>query len=679
MAAKVQQNIQLLHTCILLLREFMQVHTNLKALPLFRRTVITIGSFDGVHTGHRHILRQIVQLARERGLESVAITFDPHPRTVLQQPDQGFRLLTSTAEKIDLLAQTGLDHAVFAPFTPEFAQLSAKEYVEDFLIKLFHPAVIVIGYDHRFGHDRTGDLAFLKPYSTQLGIELHEISVQMVDEIAVSSSKIRRAIEQSDLNSANKLLGHPFLLSGTVVKGDQLGRTIGFPTANVQLPDSYKLIPPNGIYAAWVKLANGARHRGMLYIGDRPTLAGQTERRIEVNLLDFSGDLYGQTLAIEVIDHIRGDKKLPDLAALQAQIAADQVAIEARLAEENPKTEVAIVILNYNTRAHLLEYLPSVIENSPGVRIVVADNGSPDDSMAVVQEHFPEVELLDLLENWGFAEGYNRALAQIQAEYYVILNSDVLVTPNWLAPILTAMRQNPTIAVAQPKILAEKRRQRFEHAGAAGGWIDTLGYPFCRGRIFTHVEEDAGQYDQAEECFWAAGAAFFVRADLYHRFGGFDGDFFAHNEEIDLCWRLKRAGYSVWCFPQSVVYHLGGGTLDYENPRKAYLNFRNSLFSIVKNAKRERFIWLIPARLLLDGVAALMYLSKGQFGHIKAVWNAHQSFFKGWKAMLQKRRQIVNLIEQERVGPPNLTGVYGGSIVFNHYIRRIKEFSRLRT
>jgi riboflavin kinase/FMN adenylyltransferase len=657
----------------------MLVHTHLNALPTFRRTIITIGSFDGVHVGHRHILRQMVQMARERGLESVAITFDPHPRTVLQQPDQSFRLLTSTAEKIELLAQTGLDHAVFAPFTTEFSQLSAQQYVEEFLLRLFQPAVIVIGYDHRFGHDRTGDLSFLKPYSIHSGFELIEIPAQTVDEIAVSSSKIRRAIEQADINSANKLLSHPFVLKGRVVLGDQLGRTIGFPTANLQLNDRYKLIPPNGIYAAKVKLANNERYDAMLYIGDRPTVDGSRERRIEVNILRFSGDLYDQILTVEVIDYIRGDKKLPDLAALQAQIAADQVAIEARLTQENALSQVAIVILNYNTRQHLLEYLPSVIEHSQGARIVVADNGSPDDSIAVVRSHFPDVELLDLKENTGFADGYNRALAQVQAEYYVILNSDVLVTPRWLDPILSAMHENPKIAVAQPKILAEKRRQRFEHAGAAGGWIDTLGYPFCRGRIFTHVEEDTGQYDQAAACFWAAGAAFFVRADLFHRFGGFDGDFFAHNEEIDLCWRLKRAGYSVWCFPQSVVYHLGGGTLDYDNPRKAYLNFRNSLFSIVKNAKRGRFIWLIPARLLLDGVAAVMYFTKGQWGHIKAIWDAHQSFFSGWKSMLKKRREIVALIERERIGPPDMTGVYNGSIVFMHYLRRIKAFSRLRT
>jgi riboflavin kinase/FMN adenylyltransferase len=679
MAAKVQQNIQLLHACVLLLLLFMRVHTNLNALPSFRHTVVTIGSFDGVHTGHVHILKQMVAMAKQLGLESVAVTFDPHPRTVLRQPDANFSLLTSTDEKIALLAQTGLDHAVFVPFTLEFAQLSAQAYVEDFLLQQFQPAVLVIGYDHRFGHDRVGDLNFLVPYSQQYGFELHEIPVQMVDEMAVSSTKIRKALAQCDINTANKLLGYAYLLSGKVVYGDQIGRTIGFPTANLQLPDPHKLIPPNGIYAAKAQLANGQIHAAMLYIGDRPTVDGNSERRIEVNLLRFSGDLYGQTLTVEVIDHIRGDKKLPDLPALQAQIAADQVAIEARLAQEQPAETVAIVILNYNTRQHLLEYLPSVIQHSAGARIVVADNGSPDDSMAMLREQFPQVEVLDLVQNWGFAEGYNRALAQVEADYYVILNSDVLVTPNWLAPVLEAMQNNPNIAVAQPKILAEKRRERFEHAGAAGGWIDALGYPFCRGRIFTHVEADNGQYDDAAECFWAAGAAFFVRADLFHRFGGFDGDFFAHNEEIDLCWRLKRAGYSVWCFPESVVYHLGGGTLDYDNPRKAYLNFRNSLFSIVKNARRERFIWLIPARLLLDGVAALMYLSKGQWQHIRAIWDAHQSFFGSWSLMMRKRREIAALLKRESIGPPNRNGVYHASIVFNHYIRRIKEFSRLRT
>ena len=338
---------------------------------------------------------------------------------------------------------------------------------------------------------------------------------------------------------------------------------------------------------------------------------------------------------------------------------------------------VAVVILNYNTRRHLEQYLPSVLANSPGARIVVADNGSPDDSVSFLRQHYPQVEVLDLQQNFGFAEGYNRALKQVQADIYVILNSDVEVTPGWIEPVLTAMQADPTIAIAQPKILAWQEKTRFEYAGAAGGWIDTLGYPFCRGRIFHHREADTGQYDEPQECFWAAGAAFFIRAELYHCFGGFDGDYFAHNEEIDLCWRLKRAGYSVWCIPQSVVYHLGGGTLEYESPRKVFLNFRNSLYSLLKNKPFRKLLWLIPARLLLDGLAGARFAAKGQFRAIVAIIRAHISFYRNFRRTVRKRKANADLIDRYKFRPSRRQGIYPGSIIIAHYFRRIREFSKL--
>jgi riboflavin kinase/FMN adenylyltransferase len=662
----------------------MQVFTDLQKLPSFRNTVLTIGSFDGVHAGHRKILEQVQALTRQCGGESVVLTFEPHPRAVLKPGDAAFKLITLSQEKIRLLETCGVDNVVLVPFTPEFAIRSAREYVENFLIHYFQPQVIVIGYDHRFGAGREGDITFLRQYEAKGHFTIFEIPAQQIDEIAVSSTKIRKALEAADIAYANRLLTHPYAFTGAVVEGNRIGRKLGFPTANIRIDDTHKLIPPFGIYAAraYVPVPGTAQERvydAMLYIGQRPSVAGANGKSIEVNLIDFSGDLYGQTLRVEVLDFIRPDKKLPDLEALKAQISADRVEILRRLhpTETTPDLNVAVVILNYNTRRHLETFLPSVTACSGGARIIVADNGSPDDSLAFLRDRYPEVELLDLGQNFGFAQGYNQALEQVRSDIYVILNSDVEVTAGWMDPVLRAMRANPEIAVAQPKILWWQDKQRFEYAGAAGGWIDYLGYPFCRGRIFTYNEEDRGQYDTAQECFWAAGAAFFIRAGLYHRFGGFDGDYFAHNEEIDLCWRLKRAGYQVWCFPESVVYHLGGGTLEYENPRKVFLNFRNSLFTLLKNEPAAKLCWLLPARLLLDGLAVLRFLLKGQYKAIGAVLRAHFSFYKQFGKTIDKRRDIEKVIEKHRIGPANKNGLYRGSIVFAHYARRVKQFSKL--
>lgn len=682
----------------------MRVFTDLSQLPRFVKAIVTIGSFDGVHQGHRRILEQVRTLAQKNGGESVVITFDPHPRTVLKPDDHSFKLLTTTPEKIALLEQAQIDNVVLVPFSEDFSRLSARAYVEDFLIDKFHPKGIIIGYDHRFGAGREGNISFLKQYEKTAGFELVEIPAQEVDEIAVSSTKIRKSLENSDIRMANRLLGHSFSFSGIVVEGQKLGRTLGFPTANIEIEDPYKLVLPEGIYAARV-----LEHKAALYIGKRPTLSPSGKRVIEVNIFDFDGDLYGRQLSVEVLDFIRTDKALDGLDALQAQIAEDKAEILRRFESIHREemapdiipmqysqqetagkvptlgtglsARVAVVILNYNTRRHLEQYLPSVVQNSAGARIIVADNGSPDDSIEFLEKNYPQVELIDLKQNWGFAEGYNRALQQVNAEIYVILNSDVEVAPNWLEPVLAAMDKDPKMAIAQPKILAWESGNTppytFEYAGASGGWIDSLGYPFCRGRIFSRREIDNGQYDAPQECFWAAGAAFFIRADLYHAFGGFDGDYFAHNEEIDLCWRLKRAGYSVWCIPQSTVWHLGGGTLEYENPRKVFLNFRNSLFSLLKNESWGKLLWLIPARFLLDGLAGVRFAAKGQFKAISAIVRAHFSFYNHFSDTLRKRKAVMQIIEKQRINPVNRKGILEGSIIVAHYIRRIMEFSKL--
>jgi riboflavin kinase/FMN adenylyltransferase len=660
----------------------MQIHKSLDALPVFERTVLTIGAFDGVHLGHRMILDKVSELARDCGGARVVLTFEPHPRTLLRPGDDGFRLLTSTAEKLELLADAGVDHVVLVPFSAVFAQQPPEDYVDLFLVRHFHPCHIVIGYDHRFGRDRSGDIGFLRARAPKHGYEVLEIQARKSGDVAISSTKIRRAIASADISLANRLLGRPYAIIGTVHRGRGIGRTLGFPTANLAVDEPLKLIPPPGIYAARAHGSFGVRE-AMLYIGDRPTIADtDSKMTIEVNLIDFEGDLYGQTLRVEVIDYIRADRKLDGLEALTAQIQRDKTAIAQRLrqtgsvslpADQRP----AVVILNYNTRGHLEQFLPSVVQHSPGARIVVADNGSPDDSVEWLRREHPGVEVLELGANSGFAQGYNEALHRVMAPIYVVLNSDVAVTPGWMDPILRAMAADPTIAVAQPKILTWSEPSRFEHAGAAGGWIDRLGYPFCRGRIFTHLERDSGQYDVPQRCFWAAGAAFFIRADLYHAFGGFDGRYFAHNEEIDLCWRLQRAGYSIWCIPQSVVYHLGGGTLDYNHPKKVFLNFRNSLFSLLKNERALKLLWLIPARLVLDGIAALRFLFKGQLRSIWSILTAHGSFYAHLGYLLRQRRAAAGVVARSRIGSGHLSGVYPGSIVWAYYARGIKRFSDL--
>ncbi len=370
------------------------------------------------------------------------------------------------------------------------------------------------------------------------------------------------------------------------------------------------------------------------------------------------------------------------------------------------RPKVAVVILNWNGRHFLEQFLPSVLQSLyPNMELYVADNGSTDDSIDFLKSwgfelFVPTADnplpppapqrarmgkyIIKLAENYGFAEGYNLALSQItHADYFVLLNSDVEVTPDWIDPVVELMEKDPQIAAAQPKILMHSQKELFEHAGAAGGFIDRWGYPFCRGRIFSELEEDHGQYQQASEIFWATGAALFVRAPLYSALGGLDGDYFAHMEEIDFCWRLKRANYKLIYCPQSKVFHVGGGTLPKSNPRKDYLNFRNSLSTLLKNKEGGFTIWTsIFVRLVLDGVAALMFLSKGYFAGIWMIVRAHWTFFIQIPKLLKKRKEIQTRIKahayQKQVNT-NKKGIFKGSIVWQHYIRKVKKFSELPT
>lgn len=301
---------------------------------------------------------------------------------------------------------------------------------------------------------------------------------------------------------------------------------------------------------------------------------------------------------------------------------------------------VAIVILNYNGRHFLEKFLNNVIQRSSGCRVVVADNQSTDDSIPWLREHFPHVEVIINPTNGGFATGYNLALAEVKAEYYVLLNSDVDVTPGWVEPVVAMLDANPNIGAVQPKIRSYHKPESFEYAGAAGGFLDPLGYPCCRGRIFDTLEKDLGQYNDSRPVFWATGACMFVRSHLYHQLGGLDDDFFAHMEEIDLCWRLQHQGMEVWYCADSVVYHVGGGTLSANSPFKTYLNFRNNLWLITKNLPVGQWMWKFPLRLVLDGVAGIKFLLDGSPKHTFSIVKAHLHAYLKLPKMWRKRTPI---------------------------------------
>ncbi|MBL7903372.1 MAG: glycosyltransferase family 2 protein [Bacteroidia bacterium] len=339
-----------------------------------------------------------------------------------------------------------------------------------------------------------------------------------------------------------------------------------------------------------------------------------------------------------------------------------------------PETKVAVVILNYNGKHHLQNFLPSVVEFSQGHAIYIADNCSTDDSVSFIKNTYPEIQLLINPKNLGYAEGYNQALKHIHSEYYILLNSDVEVSPGWITTLLEAMENNPKAGACQPKLLDYRNRDFFEYAGACGGYIDSLGYPFCRGRLFDQLEQDKAQYNTSVEIFWASGACIMVRAEVFHRAGGLDGDFFAHMEEIDLCWRIKNLGYSILVEPRSRVYHLGGGTLEKQSTKKTYLNFRNNISTLFKNEKGFKLLYKIPLRLILDGIAGIKFLFSGQLGHTIAVLKAHFHFYTWIPSLIKKRRHI-------RAQPGfrySKTGVYRGSIVFEYYVLGRKTFSGLK-
>jgi GT2 family glycosyltransferase len=336
-------------------------------------------------------------------------------------------------------------------------------------------------------------------------------------------------------------------------------------------------------------------------------------------------------------------------------------------------SKTAIVILNWNGKKFLEEFLPGVVANSRGVaKVIVADNASTDDSVQFLSSLKNDVELIQLDKNYGFTGGYNRALKQVNAEYYILLNSDVEVTPNFIEPVISFLDNNRDVAACQPKVRSYIDKHLLEHAGAAGGYIDWMGYPFCRGRLFTQLEEDNGQYDEICDVFWATGACMFIRSEIFHKENGFDEDFFAHMEEIDLCWRIQSAGYRLCVIPESKVFHVGGGTLPKSSARKTFYNFRNNLMMLHKNLPANKLWFVLLTRLVLDGVAGLKFLFEGGFSDLIAVMKAHNSFFRKLPRRIKVRRE-----QQKRVVNSKPKGFYSKSVLFDYFIKRKIKFSDL--
>lgn len=336
------------------------------------------------------------------------------------------------------------------------------------------------------------------------------------------------------------------------------------------------------------------------------------------------------------------------------------------------KPKVAIVILNWNGLKYLRQFLPGVLQSTyPNLEVVLGDNASTDDSVTYVQSVHPSVTIIRNDQNYGFTGGYNRVLKKVEADYYILLNSDIEVTPDWIEPVINLMETDDQIAAAAPKIKSFAQKDQFEHAGAAGGFIDKFGYPFCRGRIFFEVEEDRGQYNQSGEIFWASGAALFVKKKYWDLSGGFDEQFFAHMEEIDLCWRLKNMGYKIMYCAESEVYHVGGGTLDKENPFKTYLNFRNNLLLLKKNMPAIKSVPIISLRFWMDLLAIFRFMNEGKRKDAWAISRAHQNFVRN--LFTRSNHQL----SKAALRNANLKGMYKKSLVADFFIRKKKHFTDL--
>jgi len=657
----------------------LKVHRGLDHLPAFTGAVLTIGTFDGVHHGHRAIISQVIQKAEDIQGESVLMTFDPHPRQVVFPNDDSLRLLTTLEEKIKLLSETGLDHLVIVPFNIAFSQISPSEYVDKIIVDKIGAAHVIIGYDHRFGLNRGGDFNFLKEYAEAGHFELTEIPEQQIDDLRVSSSKIRTNLTSGKINEANQQLSHPYILSGVITKGLRLAGELGYPTANIAIKSKDKLIPRLGTYAAECVL-NNELYQGMVYIGEGKTLQSEHRLSVEMNIFhQFDYQFYEDSLEVRLLHFVRPDQTFDSKEELIFNIDQDKIQCLNFFDERHypNQSKCNLAVLNYNGAHHLANYLPSLLKSSSSdFELTVIDNASTDDSIAFMSKEYPEVRLIKLSENHGFAGGYNEGLQGISQKYVALVNSDVRGTDGWLDPLIELLENEPDVCAVQPKILADKTPDHYEYAGAAGGYIDNYGFPFCRGRIFDHVEKDEGQYNSTEEVFWTSGAAMVMRTSLYKKLEGLDASYFAHMEEIDLCWRMKKLGYKLKVVPASVVYHLGGGTLNYNSPNKTFLNFRNNWKMLMTNSSKSRIWKVIVVRSILDMVYFLKNLLSGRPKHAFAIIKAHLAVLRQIKDLRHKRREL-RYHANRSTSVANMQGMHRLLLPWEYFVKRNKLFSQL--
>ncbi len=653
-------------------------------LPEFRNAIITIGSFDGFHKAHQEIIHQVCTLAKKNNGESIVITFDPHPKLILDQTKRKIKLLSTPEERIQNLSQTDLDYLIIVPFNLEFAQLLPEDYVENFLIKNFKPHTIVIGFDHRFGLNSAGNIHLLKQYEEQQKFKVIEVAKKEENGIKVASSIIRQGIIERDFELVTQQLGKPYSIVGTVVRGRQVGSQIGYPTANLEVGQDSKLLPPVGIYAAIVNYSN-KEYDAMLYIGHRPTLGDNLQQTIEIHIMDFETYIYGESIEVKIISFIREDERFSNMNSLLDQIKTDHQQIKQVLqkfhlvnASHKSNATVAVVVLNYNGEELLKKFIPSVFSNLPhNASLYVVDNASTDDSLSYLEYNYPEIKRIALHKNYGFAEGYNRGLRQIEADYFLLLNSDVEVKNDFITPLLKRIQANPNNMAVQPKILSYKEPDKFEYAGAAGGLMDILGYTFAVGRMLNDVEKDQRQYEEAKEIFWSSGAAMLVNSKMFLAIGGFDEDYFAHQEEVDLCWRIQRAGGKIWYEPKAQVYHVGGGTLEYDQPRKVFLNFKNNLSTIFKNVPYYYLVLLLPLRFIIDFLISLKYLLSGKSSHFLKVIEAYITSILSTFYLMYKKDYYNTKIERISIGNTSLKGLLKGSLFIHYYLFENNKVSKI--
>ena len=659
----------------------MKVHRGLDNLPVFRSAVLTIGTFDGVHHGHRTIIRQVIQKAKDAQGESILMTFDPHPRQVVFPNDDSLRLLTTLPEKIKLLSDTGLDHLVIVPFNVAFSRISPSEYVEKIIIDKIGADHVIIGYDHKFGLNRGGNFDFLKEYEQAGHFKLTEISEQQVDDLKVSSTKIRVNLSAGNINEANQQLTHPYILSGVITKGLKLAGALGFPTANIDIESKEKLIPRFGTYAAEC-LLNGELYKGMVYIGEGKTLQTKHRLSVEMNIFhQFDYEFYEDDLEIRLLHFVRPDQTFDSKEELIFNIDQDKLDCLNFFDELNYPNQASccVALLNYNGAHHLANYLPTLLKSATSdFQLTVIDNASTDHSVSFMQEEYPDVQLIQLEENHGFAGGYNEGLRDISHKYVALVNSDIRGTDGWLDPLINLLESDPNVCAVQPKILADQSPEHFEYAGGSGGYIDRYGFPFCRGRIFDHIEKDDGQYNSTEEVFWTSGAAMVMRTSVFKKLGGLDASYFAHMEEIDLCWRMKKLGYKLKVVPSSTVYHLGGGTLNYGSPNKTFLNFRNNWKMLMTNVSGARLWKIILTRTTLDMAYFFKNLLSGKPKHSMAIIKAHIAVLRQIKDIRLKRRKL-SYHTKRAESVENLSGMFDILLPWLYFINKKKVFSQVNS